>query len=306
MRGRSHITGQPSSEEVPTSGDRRVNERRQLVRMSHTQTQSGISEFSISRSSARQEAGPFWYVSNPRIRTKAAGEKAIQLAERVRRRETDPAPEEQELFIALHTSACHVSRPAKQSSFAAAERQAWTERWIILRDFIVEHNLGLAYSMMHRFGPHYMDDDDLQSEAMLGLSRAVDRFNPWRGYRFSTYACNIIARALMRRGRQETRYRRLFPVQHDETHERAESMPDLEVGLYVERLRHVLDGNLGELTDVETKVLSGRFPPEHKPRLNFAEIGIAIGLSKERVRQIQNVALVKLRAALKVDPVLQG
>jgi len=273
--------------------------------MSHTPTQSGISALSSSPSSDRQQAQPFWYVPAPRIRTKAAAESAIRLAEQIRSRETDPALDEQALFVALHTSAYHASRPASRHSFAVAERQAWTERCVVFRDFIAEHNLGLVYSMIRRFGGRHLDDDDLLSEAMLALSRAVDRFNPWRGYKFSTYACNIIARALMRRGRQETRYRQMFPVQHDETREGSEAMPDLDVGLYVERLRRVLDDNLGELTDLETRILSHRFPPEHKTRLNFQEIGNAVGLSKERVRQIQNIALVKLRAALNVDPVLQ-
>lgn len=262
-----------------------------------------------ARTRCPAEASPeprlLWYAPSATIRTKVASRDAIQLADRIRSIEQAPVPDEQELFIALHTAAYQASRPANQRRSAKAERDAWTERWEVIREYIVEQNLGLVYSMIGRFGSRHMDEDDLQSEAMFALSRAVDRFNPWRGYKFSTYACNVIARALMRRGKQETHYRRVFPVQHDMSFERPESMPDLDAGLYLERLHRVLDGNLGELTDLETRILSHRFPPEHEPRLTFQEIGNAIGLSKERVRQIQNIALIKLRGVLDLDPVLQ-
>jgi DNA-directed RNA polymerase sigma subunit (sigma70/sigma32) len=197
MRGWPHDTDRVGSQEVPAVLGRDVTERRQIVSIAQTQTQREMSAVGSGRSSARQEARPFWYVSDPRIRTKAAAEAAIHLAERVRSREIEPLPGEQELFVALHTAAYQISRPASQHCFAAAQRQVWTERWAVLRDFIVERNLGLVYSMIRRFGPQHIDDDDLQSEAMLALSRAVDRFNPWRGYRFSTYGCNINARAMM-------------------------------------------------------------------------------------------------------------
>lgn len=277
----------------------------QVLGMARTQTRSVVPTVGDWPSSDRQEMLRLWFVPNPRIRTVTAGKEATRLVARIRSRDLDPIPEEEELFLALHTSAYRASRPVSQRRAAVMVRQAWIERWAVLRDYIVERNLGLAHSIIRRSGPWHMDEDDLESEALLALARAVDRFNPWRGWRFSTYACNIIARALTRRGRQESRYRRLFPVQQDVTHEHWKSVSDRGVGLYIERLHHVLDDNLGELTDLESRVLSDRFPPEYKLRLSFEEIGKAVGLSKERVRQIQNTALAKLKAALKVDPVLQ-
>jgi RNA polymerase primary sigma factor len=159
--------------------------------------------------------------------------------------------------------------------------------------------------MIGRFGSRQLDEDDMLSEAMYALTRAVDRFNPWRGFKFSTYACNVIARAIMRRGKQESNYRRLFPVQHDVLFEGSSGTPDAGRELYVERLHGVLEQNLGELTDLETTILSHRFLGDRESRLTFQEIGEEVGLSKERVRQIQNVALNKLRVVLDSDPVLQ-
>jgi RNA polymerase primary sigma factor len=75
--------------------------------------------------------------------------------------------------------------------------------------------------------------------------------------------------------------------------------------LYAERLNLALAGNLAELTPLETRVIAQRFPRFSGHRQTFREIGDTVGLSKERVRQVQNRALGKLREALAIDPVLQ-
>jgi len=246
-----------------------------------------------------------WHVSNPRLRTRRAAEEAIQLADWIESdRLIGSSPDEQQLFVALHTCAYRASR-RRHSTVAPAVRRKWARRWQTIREYIVEQNVGLAYSMMSRFNFRNVDDDDILSDAMFGLTRAVDRFNPFRGYRFSTYACNVVARSLMRRGKQTSRYQRLFPVQHDVSMERPDELPDTQTELYVERLNRVLTENLGELTDLETMVLQRRFPNASEPRLTFREIGDVVGLSKERVRQIQNIALNKLREVMVQDPVLQ-
>lgn len=165
--------------------------------------------------------------------------------------------------------------------------------------------MGLVYSIIQRVGCRKASEDDLLSDGLYALTRAVDRFDPTKGYRFSTYACTVIARDLMRRGKRETNYRRLFPVQHDVTFERPTRPADRGTELYVERLQIALNQNLGNLTELETQVLSRRFPENTESRLTFLEIGSVIGLSKERIRQIQNSALRKLRRVLDEDPVLQ-
>ena len=247
-----------------------------------------------------------WYAPHPKIRTKAAADKARMIAEGIEHAYTaDFEAEEHELFVALHTCAFRASRPAKLRPIADARRRQWADGWEIIRSYIVRQNLGLVYSMMGRFGSRQLDEDDLLSEAMYALARAVDRFNPWRGYKFSTYACNVIARAIMRRGKQEGNYRRLFPVQYDTTLEKISELPDASTELYSERLNRILDRNLGDLSELETTILEHRFPAERIKRKTFQQIGDSVGLSKERVRQIQNIALDKLREALETDPLLQ-
>lgn len=246
-----------------------------------------------------------WYVYHPKLRTRQAEDEAIRIAQWITSdREVGAEPDEQALFVSLHACAYRVTNAGKLGS-SSSERQAWLRRWRVIREYTVERNVGLAYSMISRFNSKVADDDDVLSDALFGLTRAVDKFDPFKGYRFSTYACNVIARSLMRRGKQASRHHRLFPVQHDVSLERPERSPDWQTELYVERLHRALNDNLGELTELESRILAQRFPSDRGQRLTFREIGDTIGLSKERVRQIQNIALSKLREVLADDPVLK-
>ena len=265
----------------------------------------------MKRTQVEQEIGGvdvrrLWYVPNRRLTTKSAATKACQLVDWIETGEgLESEPTEERLFIALHVCAYRASRQPRNTTVTDAERAKWVRRWTIIRDHIVENNLGLAYSMIGRLNIRHLDEDGMLSEALLGLIRATDRFNPWKGYRFSTYACNVIARALMRRGKREGDYRKVFPVQFETAYETPPPGTDAGKDLFVERLTRVLDQNACQLSELETQILGQRSPEERQDRLTFQQIGKVVGLSKERVRQIQNGALSKLREALATDPVLQ-
>lgn len=247
-----------------------------------------------------------WYVPDRGIRTQSATRRAAEIAGwTATGRGLDVVPDEHALFTALHTCAFQAARRGRSKNTAAVDRDPWYGRWRGIREYIVERNLGLVYSMFRRFNSPGQDEDDRLSEAMCGLCRAVERFNPWKGYRFSTYAYNVIARSLMRREKREKRYRQLFPVQHDVLFEWPSGSFDFSAELYAERLSRAIGGNLADLTKLETKIIALRFPRKGGRRSTFQEIGDAVGLSKERIRQVQNVALGKLREVLETDPVLQ-
>jgi len=246
-----------------------------------------------------------WYVPHRQIRTAAASRKARQVLEWATTGSgLDHEPDETELFVALHTCAYRAERRAVGATISARERNEWSRRWYKTRDYIVNRNVPLAYSMIGRFRSTGLDRDELLSEALFGLVQAVERFDPWRGFRFSTYACNAIQRAMIRSSRSADTYRRRFPVVHEDWHEEPE-LEDSQTELYVERLNQALHHNLGELTDLETRILAKRFPAETEQRMTLQQIGQLVGLSKERVRQLQDRALTKLREVLEADPVLQ-
>lgn len=68
----------------------------------------------------------------------------------------------------------------------------------------LEANVGLVYSMARTFGrPRHVALDDVIQDGMLGLHKAVDRFDPDAGFRFSTYATWWI-RQTMQKGLETT------------------------------------------------------------------------------------------------------
>ena len=58
----------------------------------------------------------------------------------------------------------------------------------VARNRFIEANLGLVHSIAYKLSGHGLDATDLVQEGMFGLMKAVDRFDPERGFRFSTYA----------------------------------------------------------------------------------------------------------------------
>jgi len=173
-----------------------------------------------------------------------------------------------------------------------------------MQEHLIEKNEGLAHNMTNLFLTKTADIDDLLSDAFFALMRSVNRFNPWRGFRFSTYACNAIARTLARNRKKSIKYRKRFPCNSIQKFERPifkESIHDDE-SLLIERITPISDNLHQFLEPLEEKIISARFLLDSgTKRLTFRELGEAEGFSKERIRQIQNTALEKIREVLDRD-----
>jgi RNA polymerase sigma factor (sigma-70 family) len=65
------------------------------------------------------------------------------------------------------------------------------------RAAMIESNLGLVHALAEPYRGRGVADDDLVQEGTVGLIQAVDRFDPDRGVKFSTYAAWWIRRALI-------------------------------------------------------------------------------------------------------------
>lgn len=256
------------------------------------------------RNPVRKDAPTAWYWPDDRVQSDDAAQEATRIELRIISGESsDPEPTESELFRALHACAFRSGEDHQPHGGKNRRQARWGRRWLVIREYIVQKNLGLVYTMMRRYRFRDLDRDEMLSEGLFALARSVERFNPWRGFRFSTYVCNSIVRAWGRRGERETRYRRMLPVAYSVA---IEEPPRIDKGaeLYAERLQLALSGNLADLTQRESSVLADRFPAHSDVRQTLQQVARSMGLSKERVRQIQNTALKKLRIVLEGDPAL--
>jgi len=185
----------------------------------------------------------------------------------------------------------------------AREVIRWHETAMRLREQIAETNLALVLAMAKRVRLGENEFPDLIGEGNMALMRAVDKFDCGRGFKFSTYACRAILKAFSRHGIKLSKHRQRFPVEFDPALEQGDGV--LAVRAQSERqdadeLRRIVESNEASLSDVERAVVMHRFAleagePGRAPTL--AQVGRLIGLTKERVRQIQNQALEKLRLA---------
>jgi RNA polymerase primary sigma factor len=223
--------------------------------------------------------------------------------------------EEVLLFKQLHYCGYRLSKlyqAADQGGSTASVKRRyseWVQRYLLIRSRLVKANLGLVYDLIGRSRFDNLDRDEMSSEGMMALLRAVDTFDPWRGFRFSTYACNAILRAFARAAMQDSRRRSKIAGPHAEDFEKSD-MPEQvrhdQRALFAERLQRILRRDNADLTDVEKTVLARRFPlEEDRTRQTLDEIGKMMSVSRERVRQIQLAAISKLHGALIRDEVLR-
>jgi RNA polymerase primary sigma factor len=173
-----------------------------------------------------------------------------------------------------------------------------------IREQIAETNLALVLAMAKRTRMSEVDFADLVSEGNMALLRAVDKFDAGRGYKFSTYACRAILKAFSRQGMKLSKYRQRFPTDFDPKLERSNFL-EVKRSTFekdaAEEVKRIVIENRADLSDVERTVIEHRFGLEsgelEKP-MTLEQVGQIIGVTKERVRQIQNKAMEKIRLQL--------
>jgi len=173
------------------------------------------------------------------------------------------------------------------------------ERQLDARSKLVTANMGLVLAMAQRSEYPGVEFTDLISEGSMALLRATEKFNCARGIKFSTYACWAIFKAFSRAAKQSYRYRNRYPAQLDMTLEKSDYLEVKRVenhNDWVDEVRTIVDNNLADLSDIEMSVVEMRFALDKQVQpLTLKEVGERLGLTKERIRQIQNKALKKLR-----------
>jgi RNA polymerase sigma factor (sigma-70 family) len=196
------------------------------------------------------------------------------------------------------------THPGKQ---AVREIAVWYKRVRDTREIITQANLALVLAMAKRTRMSDVDFGELVSEGNMALLRAVEKFDIARGFKFSTYACRAILKAFSRIAMKNSRYRQAFPTEFDPTMEKSNYQEtrraDVEQDA-VEELQRIIGENRAQLSDVEKTVIQARFAinrGQETAAMTLEEVGRVIGVTKERVRQIQNKALEKLRATIESE-----
>jgi RNA polymerase sigma factor (sigma-70 family) len=217
--------------------------------------------------------------------------------------------EEKQMFLRFNFAKRRLTQLQAKAKRDGLSRQLceqvieWHRRFEHFREYLVRTNLALVLAMAKRVRLGDIDFAEVVSEGNMALIRAVDKFNVERGFKFSTYACRAILKAFSRTAQKSNRYRTRFPVEFEPDLEKsdwADRKRDMVEEECIDELKTIVERNLAELSNVEQTVIRRRFnwqEAEATP-LTLEEVGKIIGVTKERVRQIQNKALAKIRGVL--------
>lgn len=180
----------------------------------------------------------------------------------------------------LHLEAGNLMYASKELKLADACRKTLTSA-----------NVRLCIPLLKKYQT-YRHYEDLVGEAYFLICRAVEYFDWTRGVKFCTYATWTIHRTLGRTVSDFMTYDSQFSIGEDGFENQIESTSHaIEDELRQIQYRKVLSELMSDLPHREKEILDRRFFQEQ----TLDHIGSQMGISKERVRQIQNRAMEYLK-----------
>ncbi|WP_197524690.1 sigma-70 family RNA polymerase sigma factor [Botrimarina hoheduenensis] len=168
-----------------------------------------------------------------------------------------------------------------------------------IRNYLVQANTRLVMSIARRFADPRNNFDDLLSQGIASLMHSVDKFDYGRGYRFSTYATCAVRRDLYRMVMSAKKDRQRFSTGSGEYLDGCERAADPNTELSEaawKQLRGAIAQMMQHLDEREQLIVAARFGlDDSAKKASYSRLGERLGISKERVRQLANRAMEKLR-----------
>ncbi|MDB4807637.1 sigma-70 family RNA polymerase sigma factor [bacterium] len=203
-------------------------------------------------------------------------------------------------FLLYHASINRASLsvvPPSTELIELIERLVALSEWH--RDRILEANLRLVFSIVKKYVSANNTFDDLLSDGIVGLIRAVEKFDYGYGFRFSTFATQVVRRTTCR----------MVMVNQQDRQKVSSGLQDLDLEISDEgrssaisekrwhELRSILAVMLDGLDRRERFIVRARFSMgSHRKVHTLQSLANRLGISKERVRQLEHRAIDKLRA----------
>ena len=190
--------------------------------------------------------------------------------------------------------------PSRPRTVLMEQIEALYDSAVATKNEIISANLRLVVSIAKRHVGPMENFFELVSDGNVSLIRAVEKFDFARGNKFSTYASWAIMKNFARTIPDEHRLRDRFRTSHADMFTATEDArsdqfeqesAQIQREVQVERILERLD-------EREQKIIISRFGLNRgREPLTLKEVGAELGVTKERIRQIEARALSKLRKA---------